>query len=732
MEPITTFLMSTVAGSIIMNLVGNSVNELTVKKVSDFWNDLNIGNHDLQNAFSEAYTHTLASIELVLTPREGLKGMLQKILPGSKREKELAGDFSENVLKPYLHKKGLTGKNDFLIAGKKACQHLQKQKDVILNFQELLPELKQDIDNSSTSTGMNENARETFCLIESVLFVGHDLSQAPKIEKTRDAASNVIFKRLKSAGGDIIKNYFNNLNMDDELFYGFLQEDSIFLKGLVFNLDLLIKSNQKVANILQHYRSQEEKKDHEKEKREKISERDELLEKLTKVEQGIDLMKQAGVDITPMEGQLKELQNQVIKIDTLLKRTDEWLEFQKDLQIQMTSFKSSFGDISEILEELGGKFDILLSEVRKMDETLGEVDIVTKETKETVITVDKKVDFIIDLLNGFKRDSLLSDNQRESLIAGIDPKADFDLNYLYDFTETREYELGRGAVGVVYRAVHKGTKESCALKLLKIDYKENHSVVSRFLREGSILKGMKHKNIVKVEEVGGGGKNLNFYIQMELLKGSSLRKLIDEKNLPKEWDKLLYLTNQLLEGVRFIHKHGIIHRDINPNNIFLTNEGIIKIMDFGVAKIVGLSGLTRHGEIVGTSRYMSPEQERGESLDYRTDIYSLGLVLYELYTGRLPEKPLKSVRNYNPSIPEWVDIILQNCLALEKEKRHPSVEKLHMAFEGEGADPQDIRKYKNQLYVIFEDGKITGREEAILSELRSELNIPEKICKELA
>jgi WD40 repeat protein/tRNA A-37 threonylcarbamoyl transferase component Bud32/uncharacterized protein YoxC len=728
MEPITTFLTTTIVGNIIVGALGESLNGITVGKFSDFWNELNIGNHDLQNAFTGAYEHTIVSIEMVLTPRDGLKGFLNNILPKKKREKELAEDFSEKVLYPFLQKKNLTGKrkDDFLKASRKACQYLLKQKDTILNFEELLTDMRKEKDVSPSL--MNEAARETFHLVEAILFTGQDLSDAPELEKTRSIAGEVIFKRLKDKVGKEIEGYFELLNLETELFYSFLKEDDLFLNGLVFNIDLAIKNNQKVANILQSYRNQEEIKDRETYKNEKIKERDDLLEKITKIEQAMELMRQAGLDGTPMKSQLEPLQNEVAKIDTIMKRSEKWMKVCEDINSHMESFRDYMGGITEIMEELGEKMETLLGEIRKMDETIGEVSVTVKETKTAVSGVDKKVDFIIELLQGFQRDSHMSDNQRESLIAGLDAK-DFDLHYLYDFSETREYELGRGAVGIVYRAVHKGTKEPCALKILKEEYRENHTVVARFLREGAILKGLKHENIVKVEEVGGGGKDLNFYIHMELLHGFSLRKLIDEKSLPREWDKLKDITLQFLRGIEVIHKNGIIHRDINPNNIILTPDWKVKLMDFGVAKIIGLSGLTRHGEVIGTSRYMSPEQERGESLDQRSDIYCAGLVLYELYTYRIAGKPLKSIRFYNPSAPEWIDTIIAKCLSSEKGKRYFSVEKILKAIEGHGSDPQDIKKYKNQLYVVYEDGKITKRENALLSDLREELSIPENVSK---
>ncbi|MBN2384334.1 protein kinase [bacterium] len=740
MEPITTFLTATIAGNLVMGILGNAMYDLKKNAIANFWNDLNLGNHDLQNALDQAYTNTFASLELVLTNREGLKRIIHKIVPTKKSHQELAQDFTHKVLEPFLlaHHLSEKQKTDFCRAAKKCCEFLQQQQSRIVNYDELFGELQKEQTSNGTPTLMNAEARQTFGLIESILFVGQDLADVPDLAASRAQTTTAFLQRFQRVGGQEIKKLFNGCQLPEKLFYVFLQQDDLFLNGLVYYLDLAIKNNQKVANIIQEYRAQEEKKDREREKQARTQEHQELIEKIGKMEQALALMKDTGVDTSPMTSQLHDLQQQRDRIDTLIKKVDMWTVLQQKMRAEIKAFDGYFHDILGLLEELGGKLDDVLTEVRTLDRGVREVVSTTRETKdialktsEAVTGLDSKVDFILDLLQGFRQDTVLSDHLRESLVAGLEPAECFDIHNLYDFQETRDFELGRGAVGVVYRAVHKGTGEECALKLLKHEYRNNTTIVARFLREGTVLRGIQHPNIVRVDEVGGGGKSLDFYIHMELLKGASLRRQIDEKSVPRAWQQLQTITTQLYDGLELIHANGIIHRDLNPNNIILTKDGQVKIMDFGVAKIVGLAGLTLQGEVVGTSKYMSPEQERGEAVDLRSDIYSLGLVLYELYTFRKPDKPPKSIRFYNPQLPEWLDTIMLRCLDPDKEKRFASMAKLIRCFEGQGADPEDLNRYKNSVLVFLEDGRLSRKEEKVLTELRDELALPEAICRHI-
>jgi WD40 repeat protein/predicted nucleic acid-binding Zn-ribbon protein len=709
-EPVTTFLTATVAGNLVMGCLGNLAYDLSLSRVAGFWDRMNLGNHDLQRALQEAYRSTLATIELLMAPRRGVQGLLRKLAPAQRAERELADDFSDKLLTPFLERHAIEGKrrDAFLRASRGAAQHLQGQAEAVMQADRLV----EGEVGPARAPLANADARQTFSLIESILFTGQDLAPA----------------RVEAAGGAAVSRAFGGTGLPEALFYALLKEQGLFLNGLVFHLDIAIKNNQKVANILQEYRSQQHQVSREAEKGRRDEERRQLGEKLDRLERAVLAAGTRGDDVAELRRQQQALLDESRRLDERTSRAESWLELHVTLKRQIESYSESLGTLQPLVEQLAGKVDEVLAELHKLEEGIREVADTTRETQATVSGMAEKVDFILDLLKGFRQDTALSDPVRESLMAGLEPAGSFDLHSLYDFREDREHELGRGAVGVVYRAVHRGTGEPCALKMLKQEFRENPTVVARFLREAAVLKGVDHPNIVRVDEAGGGGSGLSFYIHMELLSGASLRQLVDDKALPRDWPSLLTMTCQLLGALEAVHRNGIIHRDINPNNVMRTSEGTLKLMDFGVARIAGLSGLTLQGEVVGTSRYMSPEQERGEPVDQRSDIYSLGLVLYEVYTQRRPSKPPKPLRFYNPEVPEWVEPLIGRCLAPDRQQRFSSISKLIRAFEGEGADPADVERYRDNVLVFLEDGRLSPGERKMLGRLRDELELPESLC----
>ncbi len=729
MEPVTTFLTATVAGNLVMGCLGNLAYDLSLSRVAGFWDRMNLGNHDLQRALEEAYRSTLATVELLLAPRRGVQGLLRKLAPAQRAERELADDFSDKLLAPFLDRHRIEGKQReaFLKASRQAAQHLQGQAEAVMQADRLAEgELGPD-----RAPLANADARQTFSLIQSILFSGQDLAQAPDLASSSRAAAESLLARIETAGGTAVSRAFAGTGLQETLFYALLKEQELFLNGLVFHLDIAIKNNQKVANILQEYRSQQQQVSREAEKGRREEERRQLEDKLDRLERVVLAGAARGDDIAELRRQQQALRDQSRRLEERTSRAESWLELHAGLERRIESYSESLGTLRPLVEQLTGKVDEVLAEVRKLEDGIREVAETTRETQSTVSGMADKVDFILDLLKGFRQDTALSDAVRESLVAGLEPAGAFDLHSLYDFREDREHELGRGAVGVVYRAVHRGTGEPCALKMLKEEFRENTTVVARFLREAAVLRGVDHPNIVRVDEAGGGGSGLSFYIHMELLSGASLRQLVDDKALARDWTSLLEMTRQLLGALEAIHRNGIVHRDINPNNIMRTAEGALKVMDFGVARIAGLSGLTLQGEVVGTSRYMSPEQERGEPVDQRSDIYSLGLVLYEIYTQRRPSKPPKPLRFYNPEVPEWVEPLIGRCLAPERQQRFSSMSKLIRAFDGEGADPADVERYRDNVEVFLEDGRLSPGERKMLDRLREELELPEGLCERI-
>jgi serine/threonine protein kinase len=224
--------------------------------------------------------------------------------------------------------------------------------------------------------------------------------------------------------------------------------------------------------------------------------------------------------------------------------------------------------------------------------------------------------------------------------------------------------LGRGGMGVVYKAEDTKVGRPVALKFLSADFAEDDAALKRFRREARTASGLNHPNICRIYEVGtvlaGSWEGSEFegfpFLAMEWLEGETLRDRMIGKPFPAE--TLLRYAMQITEGLDAAHSRGIIHRDITPSNLFITNEGTIKILDFGLAMIIPTESagsqqvtVTSPGIVVGTVQYMSPEQVRGKPLDHRTDLFSLGVVLYEMATGTQPF--------HGETAPELVQSILQ-------------------------------------------------------------------------
>ncbi len=193
-------------------------------------------------------------------------------------------------------------------------------------------------------------------------------------------------------------------------------------------------------------------------------------------------------------------------------------------------------------------------------------------------------------------------------------------------------ELGRGGMGVVYKAQDSKLNRTVALKFLPPELTHISDVKERFLREAHAAAGLDHPNICTVYELDEA--EMKTFISMAYIKGQNLREKIEAN--PLNLDEILNIAIQIAEGLSEAHRKGIVHRDIKSANIMVTDKDRVKIMDFGLAKIAGSTLVTQEGTTMGTIAYMSPEQIRGKEVDYRTDIWSLGVVLFEMLTGQLP------------------------------------------------------------------------------------------------
>jgi serine/threonine protein kinase len=199
-------------------------------------------------------------------------------------------------------------------------------------------------------------------------------------------------------------------------------------------------------------------------------------------------------------------------------------------------------------------------------------------------------------------------------------------------------KLGEGGMGVVYKAEDAKLKRTVALKFLPSSIMASEAEKTRFIHEAQAAAALNHPNICTIYEINEIDGQA--FIAMEFIEGQSLQERIvgAHGRVPLPIDEAIKFAMQIAEGLQAAHEKKITHRDIKPANIMLTSKGQVKIMDFGLAKLAGRSALTKEGTTLGTVAYMSPEQARGENVDHRTDMWSFGVVLYEMLTGQLPFK----------------------------------------------------------------------------------------------
>src|SRR5215217_7937406 len=252
----------------------------------------------------------------------------------------------------------------------------------------------------------------------------------------------------------------------------------------------------------------------------------------------------------------------------------------------------------------------------------------------------------------------------------------------------KRYELrgrvGSGGMGRVYLAHDEVLDRDVALKLLKSRYAANEELVERFRREAKSAASLSHPHIVPVFDWGETG-NGTYYIAMEHLSGGTLRDLIASGRMlsPRT---VVEVALQIAEALEAAHARGVVHRDIKPRNILVTDSGHVKVADFGIARAAEATTLSDLGEILGSVKYMSPEQAAGERVGPASDLYSVGVVLYEMLTGRVPfvaegalatamkhvtEQPL-SPGERNPYVPEAMDALVMGLLAKNPEDRYQS------------------------------------------------------------
>lgn len=263
--------------------------------------------------------------------------------------------------------------------------------------------------------------------------------------------------------------------------------------------------------------------------------------------------------------------------------------------------------------------------------------------------------------------------------------------------------IGTGGMAIVYKAKCHRLNRLVAIKILKSDLAQNEEIRRRFNAESQAVAQLSHPNIVSVYDVSRGGDME--YIVMELIDGITLKQYM-EKRGQLNWRESLHFITQIMRGLSHAHSRGIIHRDIKPQNIMVLRDGSVKVADFGIACLAD-SAQTLTQEALGSVHYISPEQARGDRPDARSDIYSSGVVLYEMLTGRLPFEGESAVsvaiqhlssiplapREINPDIPEQLELICMKAMAPDLEHRYQSADAMIADLEAFRKNPEVEMKF---------------------------------------
>ncbi|EGV10300.1 kinase domain protein [Parvimonas sp. oral taxon 393 str. F0440] len=280
------------------------------------------------------------------------------------------------------------------------------------------------------------------------------------------------------------------------------------------------------------------------------------------------------------------------------------------------------------------------------------------------------------------------------------------LNGRYEIIE----KVGIGGMAIVYKAKDIYLKRIVAVKVLKEQYLEDKEFIKKFVIEAQSVANLNNQNIVKIYDVGQhieDGKTHN-YIVMEYIKGKTLNELIKDKGRLNS-NAVVSISKQIANALDCAHKHHIIHRDIKPHNIIIDENLNVKVTDFGIARIATSSTITYTSSVLGTVHYISPEQAKGKFIDEKSDIYSLGVVMYEMVTGKVPfdtdnavgiamqhiNEPLVEPIKFVPNLEPWLNAIIVKCMEKNPENRFESAESLIKAL--------DDKRIENNQKVTFND-----------------------------
>ncbi len=280
-----------------------------------------------------------------------------------------------------------------------------------------------------------------------------------------------------------------------------------------------------------------------------------------------------------------------------------------------------------------------------------------------------------------------------------EPAPDPLIGQTVDGRYVMEGVLGQGGMGVVYRSKHVVLGKPLAIKVLKADVSKDQEIMQRFRQEAQSASAIGSQHIIDISDFGQLPDGSTYFV-MELLDGQELTKAIEKGPIPAE--RVVHIAKQLCDALGAAHERGIVHRDMKPDNVFLVKRGknpdFVKVLDFGIAKVGGAnSKLTRAGQVFGTPHYMSPEQCSGQQVDHRTDIYAMGVILYEMACGRVPfdadnlmgiltkhiyEQPIPPHTLPPPiNVPAGLEAVILKCLAKQADARYQSMAEVRADLE---------------------------------------------------
>ena len=310
--------------------------------------------------------------------------------------------------------------------------------------------------------------------------------------------------------------------------------------------------------------------------------------------------------------------------------------------------------------------------------------------------------------------------------------------------------IGEGGMANVYLAEDKILERKVAVKVLRGDLSADDKFIRRFEREAQSVSNLSHKNIVEVYDVGV--EDNEHYIVMEYIEGKTLKQLL-KKRESLTLTEVIDIMTQLTDGIAHAHESYIIHRDIKPQNIMIEDNGLIKITDFGIAMALNATQLTQTNSVMGSVHYLPPEQASGKGATIKSDIYSLGILMYELLTGNVPFKgdnaveialkhmkdKIPSIRKQNPAIPQSVENILLKAAAKNPRNRYDSAKEMYEDFvhcldeehvndkkivfeypENDLDSSEPIEKTKPKTTKKAEEKKVTENTDELVTEITEE------------